>query len=266
MKKYYYKVTNINSCSIYSKGKYNLHYTKGKTVEAVSGSLGIMVFDSMSNVHSFLKYQILTDSKLKESIHQRVLVYKVIGIGKGYIPKQISYYQNEDELNKYYTNTPQYMSPPTGNICFQKVRVIDLVENDIRKCYYKVIDRAKESLYTYKKYSLKYPTERGSIIEAVPGTLGIMVFDSFRNVKNFMERNGMKIKDTSYRTFTRKVLVYKVIGIGKMIIPKYVCSSSLCVSYMNEFYSKPNKWHTTPDEGTVCFPKIEMIEPETWLR
>ena len=164
MKKYYYKVTNINSCSIYSKGKYNLHYTKGKTVEAVSGSLGIMVFDSMSNVHSFLKYQILTDSKLKESIHQRVLVYKVIGIGKKPTPEYISSYITEDKINEYYINknnknltvlrsqvnlsTKQFTPTLPGTVCFKKVQVIDLVENDIRK------------------HSLKYPIyhiERGLI-------------------------------------------------------------------------------------------------------
>jgi len=115
-----YKVVTHRRCSVsVVSGKYCLRYPKGKVVEAPSGTLGIMCFESFENVYNWCI------SKLHSS---RVIV--VEGLSKPRRPRLVSAFTQEEDLDRHYklryrkTKLIDCLEAPEGTVCFDKVKVL----------------------------------------------------------------------------------------------------------------------------------------------
>lgn len=115
---------------------------------------------------------------------------------------------------------------------------------------WKVVKRNRKSIATSGKYELTY--EKGDVVEAVSGTLGIMCFDTKQQAiwlvrwMFHMNRNNTHI------------LKVKPIGCGKR--PSLLCCRSENVSNMDMFYSNKSRvQEMMPLGGTICYPKVKVL-------
>ena len=119
-----YKVVTQDRCScIIPKGNpYCLQYIKGKTVEGIEGTLGIMCFETEEQAASFMILQHF-------GRRQNLMIIKVSLIGKITYPEFISKWLYKTEIEKFYKKTHNGISwdllrPPGGTICCDKVKVL----------------------------------------------------------------------------------------------------------------------------------------------
>jgi len=113
-----YKVVRNDYSSLVAGSKYRLIYEIGKVVRALKGTLGIFCFVTKMNASDFI-YRLCFDNC-------RILTVKANRIDKIEIPNlAISGAQSEQGLDLFYLNKQTLRTcPPTGTICFRKVRVI----------------------------------------------------------------------------------------------------------------------------------------------
>lgn len=111
---------------------------------------------------------------------------------------------------------------------------------------WKVIrSKDRSSLFSTGKYKLYY--EKGSIVSAVPGTLGIMCFKTKREAIQF----GSGLGGTS-------IVKLRTIGRGK--VPEKICREADSHS-LNLFYKKSgSNMSFNPLIGTRCYPKVEVLD------
>lgn len=119
---------------------------------------------------------------------------------------------------------------------------------------YKVV-QMWESLSTIEgKYNLVYYP--GTIVEAVPGSLGIFCFCDYICAQLF-----------AYKVlhFINFVDILEVRGIGKETIPEKIANNS-DKNVLNQFYNGGRNSNNLikPPQGTVCYPSVEVIK-KVWL-
>ena len=149
------------------------------------------------------------------------------------------------------------------------------------KIYYKLVTGSRKSAIVGEEFELYYA--KGTTVEKIPETVGIMVFNTKQNARDFA-------KDTMYKFSGYKIL--KVKGIGKGRKPIRICP--YIVAYkLNDFYRYLSQLHIDPFEteisghflfgpplhidpfeteilghflfgppprGTVCFDAVEVLE------
>ena len=129
--KYKYKVVSATNKSavLYYQNKYCLEYEIGEITEAIEGTLGIMVFDTVADAVNFMN-MVLCSSRYK--------ILRVIPKGRGKRPKEIARsigtwdlegfyyrYMNSDDPTLVWSVT----APPLGTICYPAVLVHSEVKN-----------------------------------------------------------------------------------------------------------------------------------------
>lgn len=109
--------------SMYARGTFALTYNKDTIVEAIKGSLGIMVFKTRWQAERFAETQYLDDNPMRESF----MVVRVRTFSRGVVPKKISCRIDAYNIALFY-NYPYdgySVDPPMGTICYDKVEVIN---------------------------------------------------------------------------------------------------------------------------------------------
>lgn len=119
-RKYKFKVVkkrNNRSCIINGNSKYSLVYEKDTAVYAPIGTLGVMVFKTKTQAEEWL-IGWNTDA---------LIIKRVIPIGRGKTPHEISDYLSTSDLKEFYSGFRRYNStdPVPGTICYSGVFVID---------------------------------------------------------------------------------------------------------------------------------------------
>lgn len=116
---------------------------------------------------------------------------------------------------------------------------------------YKLTTSDYKSITAHGKYCKQYIP--GCVTSADPNTLGLMVFETYKNVKSFYKFIHYAVKP---------VKVLAVRGIGLKTIPKKVCNGS-SEAYLDYFYSHigylTSYMVMNIPLGTVCFPKVEVL-------
>ena len=109
---------------------------------------------------------------------------------------------------------------------------------------WKVLTHGRHSSYAEGKFRLEY--FKGKVVKAEPETLGIMVFDTFKNANLFIHNN----------TLAYKIIKVRPIGRGKK--EPTICS---CISEgaINYFYTSKYRG-CSPPPGTICYPAVEVLE------
>ena len=105
---------------------------------------------------------------------------------------------------------------------------------------YKVL-RDRSSCYACGDFRLEYL--KGTTVKAIPGTLGIMVFDTYENADVFA-------------TYKHHIVKVKPIGRGKK--RPSICTWTGTID-LNYFYEDKNKGIHSPP-GTICYPAVEVLE------
>jgi len=123
------------------------------------------------------------------------------------------------------------------------------MENNI--AYKVVVKNNRTSILTQGKYKLTY--NKGEIVNSVPGSLGIMVFDSKMDADRYLN--------------TKRILI-KVRPIGERKVPLYVCENpSKYENRLENYYKKGKDKQSTyesgmylPPSGTSCYPSVEVLD------
>jgi hypothetical protein len=116
---------------------------------------------------------------------------------------------------------------------------------------YKITFR-NHSLFTIGKYCLKY--KEGEITRALPGTLGIMCFDSLERARAYLS--------WACGTLASAYRIHKVVGYNKN---NSLVSQSIYITEekLNDFYKhkfNPYLEMQPPNTGTVCFYSVKVLE------
>lgn len=110
-----YKVTSRNrkSCLINPRSRFCLDYPKDKIVTADPQTPGIFTHN--------------TETNAKMSKAEGQLILKVKPIGKGTIPKSVSWDMTQRGLIRFFKNllSKDTMTPPQSTICYPAVKVLD---------------------------------------------------------------------------------------------------------------------------------------------
>lgn len=119
------------------------------------------------------------------------------------------------------------------------------------KIAYKVVMKTRESCSACGKYKLKY--EKGDIVKAVSGTLGIFVFNCESLAKLFKEMFPGK-------GVLMEVIKVRVIGQARSPVS---ISSSIYETGIERFYKgihDTTYGQMLPPHGTMCYPEVEVLE------
>lgn len=119
-----YKVVNKKtrkSCTtlIREETEYTLEYLKGKIVEGIPDTLGVICFGKKYQAKAFLNSTFST-------VKDRAMILRVKTIGHKEIPKLISGWLSSMELFDFYSSERKGATiPPEGTVCYSKVEVLD---------------------------------------------------------------------------------------------------------------------------------------------
>lgn len=142
----------------------------------------------------------------------------------------------------------------------------------MRRAKYKVvrIKQSKEgkisftSCYAEGEYKKVYDKDR--IVAESPSTFGIMVFDKKHQAESFIQPRDKKITIQSRPSHT--LHIKRVLPIGRGKRPSLICSyqqkNDIRLFYSNFFDNNFEKLFkstsTTPPEGTICYPAVEVLD------
>ena len=122
-----------------------------------------------------------------------------------------------------------------------------------RKELYKVVrilvNNVRVSVFAGGSYCREYSKDK--IVEAEPGSYGIMLFETWNDAQLFMGDR------------TRRIIKVQPIGRGKRV--KFV-SQSQSEDNLQEFYktkhgtSQRNAISFAAPHGTICYPKVKVLE------
>jgi hypothetical protein len=140
---------------------------------------------------------------------------------------------------------------------------------------YKVVNMDRTSYASEKgsKYSLKYPKD--GIVEAIPGSLGLMCFTNKKNARAFINKDffdggiGCFIKMMVYKILFFNSpdnldyyfpIIIKVKPLSEGSLPMLICNRFNNYRY-DEFYEGRRSQFNTcvPPKGTVCYDKIKVL-------
>ncbi len=130
-----YKVVNKDTrfSALITVEKYRLQYVKDKIVEALSGTLGVMVFKRKWQAQRFI------DIFFTPNERKNLMIVRVEVFNKGRTPRYVSRWINlPGDLNNFYLynyKDKQYIDncinmmtisvPIKGTLCYDRVKVID---------------------------------------------------------------------------------------------------------------------------------------------
>ena len=112
---------------------------------------------------------------------------------------------------------------------------------------WKVLNEYKRSCYARGEFSLIY--EKGTIVNAKAGTLGIMVFKTKTEAKLFKKGRG-------FRTFH----IIKVNSIGRGKVPSSISHHILETSIRSFYKASSVENSSDPPKGTICYKSVEVLE------
>jgi len=120
--------------------KYNRNYDTDSIVSAPKGTLGLMLFVTLKHAIKFLEdtYDYYDNGDFA--------IFNVEGIGDGTIPEKVlttekfnilkfkdvskildTFYNGSEDYSRYEDLKPRVGHPPEGTICYQSVKVLELV-------------------------------------------------------------------------------------------------------------------------------------------
>lgn len=112
-----YKVVDKKYKSPMAFGKYRLSYNIGSIVTAVPNTLGIMLFDELIDVDRFI-------TNFEGSLFDCCRILTVEAKGKITIPEKVGLCVDERSINFFYENLYISVSPPTGTVCCQSIKIL----------------------------------------------------------------------------------------------------------------------------------------------
>jgi len=115
---------------------------------------------------------------------------------------------------------------------------------------YKLTDANFQSILAGGAYCKTY--EPGTIVEADPTTLGLMLFENYNDIINYY--HIIRI----LRNVSKPFRILKVKGIGNKTIPINVSGITAHI-YIHRFYQGYNVLTIDPPHGTVCYNKINVL-------
>lgn len=121
---------------------------------------------------------------------------------------------------------------------------------------YKLTSDTYESILATGKYIRIY--KPGTVVTAVPHTIGLMLFDSIDNIKSFI---------SYYYLGERSFRVLEVNTMGRITIPNLVCGSGFNEKHINDFYCNAYcgiSRSVPPPNGTVCCDSVFVIKDITF--
>lgn len=134
-REYRYKVVHANterSCSLIPSSRYSLVYGKGMRVDAVKGTLGVMVFKTRRHAVDFISEN---DSQgyITGEYKPNWVIKRVVTIGRGHTPKWISKHTDTRGISNFYKPMDKQTHsigaygtiPPNGTMCYPAVYVLD---------------------------------------------------------------------------------------------------------------------------------------------
>ena len=116
---------------------------------------------------------------------------------------------------------------------------------------YKILTKyGRKSMFARGMYSLKY--KKGDIVQALPDTLGIMVYKSRWQAARFMDSRGYE---------ESIFIIIRVKTFSRGVVPKKI-SSRVSGKYITMFYDKifQLQYKMPPPMGTICYDKVEVID------
>ena len=127
-KRYKYKVVKAGNNTSFVVGDGNmfaLEYIEGEITEGVKGSIGVMVFNKLSQAEHFIQKQ-------RHHIYRSTAkILRVIPIGRGKTVNKVSLYVDEKGLSDYYRyyyklnpNHTSAWEAPDGTMCYPAVFVV----------------------------------------------------------------------------------------------------------------------------------------------
>lgn len=122
MRKYKYKVVkkkSNKSCIVNGNSKFCLTYEKDTYVKALEKTLGIMVFKTRQDAELWMEGW--------RNVEDCWKIKRVIPIGRGKTPSEISKYISSQYLRHFYKDywMDERISPVSGTICYPGVYVVD---------------------------------------------------------------------------------------------------------------------------------------------
>jgi hypothetical protein len=115
-----------------------------------------------------------------------------------------------------------------------------------------IFEKSRKSMYAKGSFTLTY--NKGTIVKAIKGTLGIMVFKNRWQAEMFAEThsNGCLLSDPfiviRVRTFSR--------GVVPKEISRRIDAHDIALFYKHLYRSFPG----SPPMGTICYDKVEVID------
>ena len=109
------------------------------------------------------------------------------------------------------------------------------------------------------RYALQYLKD--TIVTALPETLGIMTFKTYRNADEWawaMERNNYDMWASLYGY---NLSIIKVEGIGRGKSPGLI-ASGVSTETIRQFYEDADDYceSFTPPYNTICYPQVRVLE------
>lgn len=104
-----FKIVSGDNTSFRANGKYKIFYEEGKIIESIPNTIGIMCFDNIDSIQSFLEWDLSRDTVLKppvevtgdDSVHGKI--YSVETIDEIKIPELITF-SGHNDIDKYIKN------------------------------------------------------------------------------------------------------------------------------------------------------------------
>ncbi len=113
---------------------------------------------------------------------------------------------------------------------------------------YKVIfEKSRKSIYAQGSYTLVY--DKDTIVKAIKGSLGVMVFKRRRQAKRFMDQRLMRAS----------MMIIRVRTFSRGVVPKRISAQVSDYSIKN-FYSEVWSTETAPPVGTICYDRVGVLD------
>lgn len=106
---------------------------------------------------------------------------------------------------------------------------------------------------TKTRYNINYPD--GQIVKAIPGTLGIMLFETREHAMRLRAIMEPRRMGSGKHKFEFKIKKVEPIGVGKR--PTGVAPTREVT--MDRFYNNSSSVSFVPPIGTICYQKVKVI-------
>ncbi len=122
---------------------------------------------------------------------------------------------------------------------------------------WKVTDINRNSIFAKDEYRLSY--QKDTIVKALPGTLGIMLFDTEHNANAFAGCRA-HLLSSGITIPSEPPKIIRVESIGVEFIPSLIATSASAGELDCYYRNDPPIYFIKPPRGTVCYPAVKVLD------